>query len=549
MSLPVFDPQTHLFGLQARSSDVFSETDRYRLFAQRIYPLLVESRPKLGACYCLTNGRPGVEPVLLLGVSVLQFLERVPDRQAVDLVKYHIGWKHALAQELEGEVFDPTVLVRFRERLVEHAQGRVAFEAVLGGLERAGLVKQKGRQRLDSTHVLAVVARMSTLECVRESLRLALDELAGEVGEAQRPEFWNRLWERYVDSQPDYKASAETLKQKMIQTGEDLLELRTWLASQPEAWREGEKVRLLERVWSEQFEVVEGQGVVRKSEIPATPVQNPHDPEAQWCTKKTGDAKKEWVGYKVQVAETVPEAPLEPGEPTPAFITGIVTQSATGSDEAGMAAVLEQQAEMGLGKPSELYVDGAYVSGQQLAQAEAEGRQLLGPAPPPAQTGKSAYKSDAFDIDVEQRRATCPAGQTSTQCSRLEEEKTGKVSYRFEWSSHCHDCSLRAQCVPVGQKHRTLVVGQHHTPLQARRREMKTESFQKQMNPRNAIEGTHSELARAHGLRRARYQGLAKVTVQNYLIGAACNVKRWIRRLQWEMKQEMQREQCVPQVG
>ena len=118
MSLPVFDPQTHLFGLQARSSDVFSETDRYRLFAQEIYPLLVQSRPKLEACYCQNNGRPAVEPVLLLGVSVLQFLERVPDRQAVDLVKYHIGWKHALAQELEGEVFDPTVLVRFRERLV-----------------------------------------------------------------------------------------------------------------------------------------------------------------------------------------------------------------------------------------------------------------------------------------------------------------------------------------------------------------------------------------------------------------------------------------------
>jgi len=103
--------------------------------------------------------------------------------------------------------------------------------------------------------------------------------------------------------------------------------------------------------------------------------------------------------------------------------------------------------------------------------------------------------------------------------------------------------------VPEGQKHRTLVVGQHHTSLQARRREMKTEAFQKQMKQRNAIEGTHSELARAHGLRRARYRGLKKVTLQNYLIGAACNVKRWIRRLQWELKQESQREQCVPQVS
>ena len=549
MSLPAFDPQTHLFGLQARSSEVFSETDRYRLFAQKIYPLLVEARGKLEACYCLTNGRPGVEPVVLLGVSVLQFLERVPDRQAAELMKYHLGWKHALAQELDEEVFDPTVLVRFRERLVEHEQGRLAFEAVLGGLREAGLVREKSKQRLDSTHVLGLVARMGTLECVRESLRLALEELAEAVSEGQRPEFWNRLWERYVDSQLDYKASAETLKQKMVQTGEDVLELRSWLAAQPQALRQGEQVQLLERVWSEQFAVGKDGGVVRKTEIPATPIQNPHDPEAQWCTKKTGDAKKEWVGYKTQVAETVPEGPLEKGEPTPAFITGIVTQPATGSDEAGLGQMLKQQAEMGLEKPCELYVDGAYVSGQALAEASAEDRQLMGPAQPPAKTGKSAYRSDAFDIDVEQRRAGCPGGYTSTQCSRLEEEKTGKVNYRFEWSTHCHDCRLRAQCVPEGQKHRTLVVGQYHTPLQARRHEMKTGEFKQKMKQRNAIEGTHSELARAHGLRRARYRGLKKVTLQNYLIGAACNVKRWIRRLQWEMKQGRQREQCVPQVS
>ena len=97
MSLPVFDSQTHLFGLQALSSEVFSETDRYRLFARKIYPLLVEARPQLESCYCLNNGRPGVEPVLLLGVSVLQFLERVPDRQAAEMVKYHLGWKYVLA--------------------------------------------------------------------------------------------------------------------------------------------------------------------------------------------------------------------------------------------------------------------------------------------------------------------------------------------------------------------------------------------------------------------------------------------------------------------
>src|SRR5947207_9459252 len=70
-------------------------------------------------CYCPDNGRPGVEPVLLMGVLVLQFLERLPDRQALEMVKYHLGWKLALNLELEEKGFHPTVLVYFRQRLLE----------------------------------------------------------------------------------------------------------------------------------------------------------------------------------------------------------------------------------------------------------------------------------------------------------------------------------------------------------------------------------------------------------------------------------------------
>ena len=34
----------------------------------------------------------------------------------------------------------------------------------------------------------------------------------------------------------------------------------------------------------------------------------------------------------------------------------------------------------------------------------------------------------------------------------------------------------------------------------------------------------------------ARYRSLAKVRLQNYFIGAACNVKRWLRRAAWELQ-------------
>jgi hypothetical protein len=83
--------------------------------------------------------------------------------------------------------------------------------------------------------------------------------------------------------------------------------------------------------------------------------------------------------------------------------------------------------------------------------------------------------------------------------------------------------------VPAGQSHRTIVVGQHHELLQQRRRDQKTQQFKERMHQRSAIEGTISELARAHGLRRSRYRGFAKVVLQNLFIATACNVKRWLR--------------------
>jgi hypothetical protein len=76
-----------------------------------------------------------------------------------------------------------------------------------------------------------------------------------------------------------------------------------------------------------------------------------------------------------------------------------------------------------------------------------------------------------------------------------------------------------------------------HSALQARRQAQQTEAFKQQLKHRNAIEGTQSELVRAHGMRRARYRGLAKGKLQNYFIGAACNVKRWIRREVWKLQQ------------
>jgi transposase len=454
-----------------------------------------------------------LEPVLLLGVSLLQYLEAIPDRQAVEWLRYHAGWNFALNRQLGDEVFHPTTLVNFRQRLLDHDLSPLGFEALLEALIAAGLVARQSRQRLDSTQMFGRVSRMSRLDCVRESLRLALQELAQPLPPEVRPEWWPRLWERYVDSQADYRASLETLARKMIEAGTDAQQLLGWLATPAaQAFAGGTQAQLLARVVGEQFEVVAGTGATQpktKEQLSSARVQNPHDPDATYAAKGTGDQKKEHVGYKVQVAETVTEAVLAPGEPTGNFISGILTHAARESDEEGALKMEQEQQDMGLDKPPVQYVDAAYISTQELMKAAAEGRELIGPAPGAAAKDDPRFCTDHFNIQVEQRQAICPAGQENSQCSRLEEQATGMVSYRFEWSSSvCGNCPLRQQCLKADQKHRTLAVGEHHTILQGRRREQKTEPFKQRMKHRNAIEGTQSELVRAHGLRRARYRSL-----------------------------------------
>lgn len=527
MSLPQFEIQGSLFeSLGAIAPDLFSDNDKYKLFARKIWPVLARCREELSECYQSNNGRPGVEPVVLLGVLIFQFLERVPDRQAVELVKYHLGWKLALNLKLSDSGFHPTTLVYFRQRLIEHAKSDLAMRAVLEALQKEGLIAKRSKQRLDSTHVLSAVADLSALECVRETLRLALEEVVRSLAEDERPDFWGLMWERYVENKLDYKSGAEVLTNKHRQAGQDSLVLLKWLETMTPDLRYGRAVELLREVFAQQYEVIAKQ-VEPVKEHATGVVRNPHDPDAQWSAKGQGKGKKSWVGYKVQVAETLPQKENQQER----FISSIVTQKASQSDDPGLDESLKDQAASGLERPTELYVDGAYVSGARLEQAAQEGWELIGPAQPSAHRAglAEAYRIESFQIHLSAREATCPGGYQSTQCSRLEEKKRAKVSYRFEWSRHCQGCRLRTQCVPDNQTHRTIVVSEHHDRLQARRIEQKTLAFKEKMHQRAAVEGSISELVRGHGLRRSRYRGFAKVELQNLLIGTACNIKRWLR--------------------
>ena len=533
--LPPVEPDAELLALFGKMEHiplaVRRQADFFVFFARTIFPVLERYRERLATVYCVDDGRPAWDPVRLLGVLVLQFVLRLPDRQAAEAVQYDQRWRLALHLHAQDATFDPSLLVTFRARLVDGAQEDLAFKAVLDYLVEQGWVPKRSRQRLDSTHVRGLLSAMSRLECARQTLRLLLEDLEADDS---LPAAWASYWDCYVEKKIDPRAGAPLLEEKSAQAGADMLAIWKEAAG---CWDIGQRDAfvLLQRVFLENYELDSAGRPQKTRAQPTGAVQNPHEPQAQWSSKST-TKDKTWTGYKAQVAETVQEQPRQIGEPTANFLTAMVTQNAPASEKPGMAQVLDEQRKMNLAPPTSLYVDGAYVSSGGLKQAETEGRELRGPAPASPDRGK-VFTVEAFDVHVEDRYAICPAGERSTNCSRVEESR-GRVIFRLEWNNTlCANCPKRAACISGDQVHRTICVNSLYSYLQARRREMQTDAFKQEMRRRNGIEGTLSELVRGYGLRQARYRGKAKVRLQNYLIGAACNIRRLFRRLAWEALQ------------
>jgi transposase len=153
---------------------------------RRARPLAVLIRDRLGqwlgdedfAAAFGTRGKPGWSPSRLALVTALQRAENLTDRQAAEGVRTRIDWQYLLGLPLDDPGFDHTVLAEFRARVAGAGLEQVALDALLAKLAAGGLVKAGGRQRTDSTHVIAAVAALNRLELVGESVRAALEALA-----------------------------------------------------------------------------------------------------------------------------------------------------------------------------------------------------------------------------------------------------------------------------------------------------------------------------------------------------------------------------------
>lgn len=507
------------------------------LFRDRVHPELEVLRQDLEAMYAQVMGRPEIDPVFLTGVTILQMMERLPDRQAIIACQYDARWRLALGIPEDWEGIDSSTLVYFRRRLVKHRLARVALESGLAAMRSAGYLRQHGAVRIDSTHVLAHVAHMSRLECVRETLRLTLDFLVAFGGTSA----WEPWFSRYAECNPQElrNASVERLRSTLDQTGRDARDIlaKTQMLGDPVV--QSKPVVLLQRVFDEQFKITEDGPPQQCPAAPAGAVHNPHDPDAEWSTKGTL-RKAGWVGYKIQICETAQENNRQSGEPTEAVITAVLTQPAITSDHGSLAPVMAVHEQNGQVKPEEAFADAGYLSAPALEAAQANGYVLTGPIGAPPHSGER-FGSDAFVVDIPNRQATCPAGKISTECSRITETGIQATCYYFAWAqSDCTMCPLKDQCLSKKKRQpfRTLQVGERHMIVQERRNLCKTPEYQRRMRRRSGIEGTHSELTRGYSLRRSRYRGLRKTDVQMQFTAAACNLRRWAVRLCWLRRQE-----------
>ena len=148
------------------------------------------------------RGQPGYTPWRLALVTLLQFREGLSDRQAAEAVRARIDWKYLLALDLANPGFDHTVLCEFRGRLLGGEAAERLLTRVLDTAREAGLLKARGRQRTDSTHVLAAVRDLNRVELVAETLRAALNAiavLAPDWLRALAPPEWHARYDRRVE--------------------------------------------------------------------------------------------------------------------------------------------------------------------------------------------------------------------------------------------------------------------------------------------------------------------------------------------------------------
>jgi transposase len=510
--------------------------------ARAAYPhgnTLIKMRDALGTIYqdqsfaslFPHNGRAVEAPWRLALITVLQFMEELPDRQAADAVRGRIDWKYLLGLELADPGFDASVLCEFRKRLVQGGAEQLLLEALLALCKERGWLKARERQRTDSTHILAKVRAMNRHMCVGEAMRFALNSLAVVAPDwllAHGDAEWVERYGHRIEESRLPKSEGDRLTLAEL-TGEDGWKVLSAVFDPlaPAFLREIPAIQVLRQIWVQNYWMEDGHLRWRAAEHipPATLfINSPYDPEAHLGKKRS----TLWTGYKVHLTETCEQT-------LPHLITHVATTPAPKTDEAMTQQIQEElhQAELA---PGEHFVDAGYVSARVLVKSQERfGVEVVGPVSVDTQwqaRTPSGIDASQFVLDWENRQAICPQEKTSTSWSWLS-RKSHPDLIKIQFSTtDCRSCPRLSNCVQSTSKYprRTLVIRPQaqHAALQAARQRQRTETFQQRYALRAGIEATISQGVRAFDLRRSRYLGLPKTHLQHLGIAAAINLVRLI---------------------
>jgi len=488
----------------------------YRQFRELVWPLIRDE--DFETLYCASNGRPAISPSLLAMALLVQFHENLSDREMENACRYDLRIKFALGLTGDERPFDHSSLGDFRARLMAQAKEKDIFDRILNRLIAEGLIAKDEPQRIDATHVIADIAIPSMITLVKKGVAEVLKPL-GKRHEAQHRQVTQDVdLSRYTKNavnqthpgRPD-EGKRERHLVDAVRDARKVIAATDSIEGDPILRR---RVDMLKRILQENIEESPG-GTPKEKDYKAKPkdlLVSLIDPDARYGAKSVS---KHFTGYKANITESTGNC----------FITNVKAMPGNRPDgETMVEAVTEQQAhEL---RPAKLIGDTAYGDGSYRKALGEQGTTVVAPLRDANPRTKAIYTKSMFQHDEERKTLTCPAGVTVKEYYF----ETGRETHMFHFPlAVCGACEHRPRCTNSKEKRRVVGITDYNKELRAAEIYNRTDAFKRDMKLRPPVEGKLSELVRYHGLRRARYRGLAKLQLQCCFTAAAVNVKRWAK--------------------
>jgi DDE family transposase/transposase-like protein DUF772 len=482
-------------------------------------------------------GRRSVPPMIVAVVMVLQRIEGLSDREAVERFAFDARWKYAAGGlDFDYPGFVHTVLVDMRARLARSQRPDRVFEVTLEAAKAAGLV---GRKRvLDSTPLYDAVATMDTVTLVRSAIR-GLLKVADDELEAQLRAVLRRDDDYASAGKPVCEYDDPAARQALVDAlARDAMALVTALDERELAAEVNQAAQLLATVVGQDLD--QGtDGVFRIARrVAADRVISTVDPDARHGHKTSARGFDGYKGHlaidpdsEIVTATEVSAANAGDAEPAPGLLADGLPDDTDadagagddGDDDlnpgAGGGADAPEGAARGEDRPA-VYGDAAYGTGKLLARLETAGAQIFTKVQPPTAPG-GRFAKDRFTIDLDAGTVTCPNAVTVP----IRPATTGGGTAVF--GAACAACPLAVQCTGSAAG-RTIRIGRYEAELaRARTAQADPAWVAEYRATRPKVERKIGHLMRRrHGGRRARVRGTTKVAADFSLLAAAVNLAR-----------------------